>query len=238
MLNRAADPGCALDALRGRPVNYDETQAPPHVTAGWNQDVQEIVLGSEPPGDPVPGGLVETAGVLVNSYEFSDPRILRAAFRVDDDLLGRDLVLEGRFLLLRFLMGVRVTDRHDDVRDGPAGRERAIGWSYQTLAGHIEQGRLTYEVVKGLDTGLVRFRIVAYSRKAPIANPLVDLGFRLFGRRTQLRFYARALQRLKVLVTAPPEPPRPGPDGVVRAPSGAGPGRFEGLVVRFAHSGR
>lgn len=237
-LNRAADPARALDAPGGREVNYDEAEAPPHVTTGWHQDVQTVVLGREPAGEPVPGGLVQTAGALVNSYQFSDPRILRAAFRIDEELLGRDMVLEGRFLFLRFVLGVRITDWHDELREGPAGPERAIGWTYQTLDGHLEQGRLTYEVVKELAGGLVRFRIIAYSRMAPIANPLVALGFRLFGRRTQLRFYRHALERLQVQVLDPPDPPEPDADGVVRAPSGAGPGRFEGAVLRLAHSGR
>jgi uncharacterized protein (UPF0548 family) len=237
-LTRAADVAARLADLRLHAVNYDEAAAPPHVTQGWHQDRWTVELGHEAPGPPEPGGLVETAGRLVNSYEFSDPRILRAAFHFPGDLVGRDMLLEGRFLILRFVLGVRITAEHDEVREGPNGRERAIGWSYQTLGGHLEQGRLTYDIAKELDTGRVEFRIIAYSRRAPIANPLLRLGFRLFGRRTQLRFYRRALARLRRQLQSPPDPPEPGPDGIVRAPSGAGPGRFEGLVLRFTHPGR
>ncbi len=222
-----------LDDLSRRAVNYSDAAAPPVATAGWNQDRCVLEVGREAPGEPVPDGLFETAGTLVNSYEFSDPAILRAAYRHPGDLLGRDMLLEGRFLLLRFLMGVRITDRHDRVRDGPNGPERQVGWSYQTLEGHIEQGRLTYEVAKELDTGRVEFRIIAYSRRGRIANPLVNLGFRLFGRRTQLRFYRNALQRLRRLLQAPLPPPQPGPDGIVRAPSGVEPGRFERWTIRI-----
>ena len=227
----------AVDELRHRPVNYDETQAPPFVVEGWHRDRRIVELGHEPPGEPVPGGLVETAGALVNSYEFSDPRILRAAFRHPGDLIGRDMLLEGRFAVLRFLLGVRITAEIDEVRDGPNGPERVVGWSYQTLRGHLEQGRLAYEVAKELETGRVEFRIVAHSRQAPIANPVLRLGFRLFGRRTQLRFYRHALARLQRLMTDPPPPPRPGPDGLVRAPSGVAPGRFESFTIRFLHPG-
>lgn len=194
-------------------------------------------LGHEAPGEPVPGGIVETAGKLVNSYQFCDPRIIRAAFRIDGDLIGRDLLLEGRFLFLRFLIGVRITERHDELRDGPAGPQRVIGWSYRTLQGHLEQGRLTYEVVKELATGRVVFRIDAYSRQAPIANPLYRLGFRLFGRATQLRFYRAALRRISGQIPVPPALPRPGPDGVVRSPAGVGPGRFDRLALRIRHPG-
>jgi uncharacterized protein (UPF0548 family) len=228
----------AVAALADRPVNYDETQAPPAVVTGWHQDRCVLELGHEALGEPEPGGLVETAGALVNSYEFSDPAILRAAFHHPGDLIGRDMLLEGRFLVLRFLLGVRITAQHDEVRAGPHGPERVIGWSYQTLQGHLEQGRLTYEVAKELETGRVEFRIIAYSRRAPIRNPVLGLGFRLFGRHTQLRFYRHTLARLHRLLQDPPPPPQPGPDGMVRAPRGVEPGRFESFTVRFAHPGR
>jgi hypothetical protein len=45
------------------------------------------------------------------------------------------------------------------------------------------------------------------------------------------------MTRLEHLLKDPPETPEPDTDGIVRAPSGAGPGRFEGFVVRFAHPG-
>lgn len=228
----------AVAALRDRPVNYDEAQAPPAVVTGWHRDHCALELGHEAPGEPEPDGLVATAEALVNSYEFSDPAILRAAFHTPGDLVGRDMLLEGRFLVLRFLLGVRITDAHDERREGPNGPERVIGWSYQTLHGHLEQGRLTYEVAKELQTGRVEFRIDAYSRRAPIANPLLRLGFTLFGRHTQLRFYRHALARLRRLLQDPPRPAQPGPDGLVRAPSGVEAGRFEAFTLRFAHPGR
>jgi uncharacterized protein (UPF0548 family) len=228
----------AVAALRDLPVNYSETQAPPVVTAGWHIDRCVHELGREAPGEPEPDGILRTAGALVDNYEFTDPAILRAAFRHAGHLVGRDMLLEGRFLLLRFLLGVRITGAHDEVRPGPGGPERVVGWSYETLRGHLEQGRLTYELAKELETGRVEFRILAHSRRAPIRNPLLRLGFRLFGRRTQLRFYRGAAARLQQLLAAPPTPPRAGPDGLVRAPSGVEPGRFEIFTLRFAHPGR
>jgi len=228
----------AVAALRDLPVNYDEAQAPPSVVAGWHRDRCAVELGHEAPGEPEPDGLAATAAALVNSYEFSDPAILRAAFCTSGDLVGRDMLLEGRFLVLRFLLGVRITASHDELGDGPNGPERQVGWSYQTLQGHLEQGRLTYEVAKELRTGRVEFRILAHSRRAPIRNPVLRLGFTLFGRHTQLRFYRRALARLQRLLQDPPPPPQPGPDGLVRAPSGVEPGRFEALTLRLPHPGR
>ena len=138
----------------------------------------------------MPDGPWEMARELVTHYEFADERILRAVYRQDQDLLGRDMLLEGRFFFLRFYFGVRVTDVSDETRDTERGRERVWGWSYRTLQGHLEQGRITFEVIKNLGTGQVGFRVTGYSRGAQIPDPLVRFGFRLFGRHTQLRYYA------------------------------------------------
>lgn len=226
-----------LDRLATKKLNYDEKQAPPHVTEGWHQDRVVIELGYEAPGEPEPGGLMHTAVELVNTYQFSDPSIIRAAFRYPSDLIGRDILLEGRFLLLRFLLGVRITAAHDETGDGPNGPERRIGWSYKTLEGHLEQGCLTYELAKELETGRVEFRIIAFSRWSHIPNPIIRFGFDAFGRRTQLRFYHHAMNRLLELLKNPPGPPEPDADGIVRAPSEAPPERFTRALVRIADPG-
>jgi uncharacterized protein (UPF0548 family) len=223
--------------LASRTVNFDERDAPPYARAGWHQDRVTIELGHEAPGEPEKCGLAEIAGDLVNSYEFSDPRVLRAAYKHPGDLVGRNMLLEGRFLFLRFLMGVRIVAAHDELIDGPNGPERRVGWSYATLDGHLEQGLLRYEIAKEIDTGRVEFRIIAYSRWSPIANRLVRTGFNLMGRRTQLTWYHHAMTRLRRLLDDPPPTPKPNADGIVRAPTGAGPARFEGFVIRFAHPG-
>ena len=226
--------GALVDDLRGRSVNYAEEDAPPHVVAGWHRDGLRMVLGCEEPGEIEPGGLAEKAAALVASYEFADPAILRAVYRTPSDLVGRNMLLVGRFLFLRFAMGVRVTESHDDVRDG----EHRIGWSYQTLEGHLEQGKLTWEVAKDLASGSVEFRIRAFSRRAPLRNPVIGLGFRFFGRRTQTRFYDNALQRLSDLLEHPAAPPPSLDDGLARAPGGRAPFSPEWFTLRLAHPGR
>jgi len=55
---------------------------------------------------------------------------------------------------------------------------------------------MDYSVWKWLDTGEVEFRIDSYSRPAAIPNPVVRLGFRLFGRRKQLEFARNACARM------------------------------------------
>jgi uncharacterized protein (UPF0548 family) len=229
---RSSDLPAVVGELSHRSLNYSEADAPPHVVDGWHQDEVQIVLGREDPGKIAEDGLASTAAALVNSYEFADPAILRAVYRHPGDLVGRNMLLVGRFLVLGFAMGVRITEAHDEVGDG----EHRIGWSYQTLEGHLEQGKLTYEIAKDIASGTVEFRIRAYSRRASIRNPVVALGFRLFGRRTQQRFYTNALNRLARIMQAPPAPPTPDADGLVRAPGDRAP--FDRVRLLILHPGR
>jgi uncharacterized protein DUF1990 len=163
-----------LNRLAGLRVNYDPAQAPEHGAAGaaghWHVDSGITVIGREAPGLPEPGGPWETACRLAGQYEFADARTLRGVYRPDGDLLGRNMLLEAWFYGLRFYLGVRVTGILDEERDTGDGPERVWGWSYQTLEGHLEQGRLSYEVIKNLGTGRVMFRVAGYSRPAPSAT--------------------------------------------------------------------
>jgi hypothetical protein len=84
------------------------------------------VLARERPGPPVPGQAWDTACALVRGYEFCEPRILRAVYRRGDDLLGRDMLLEGRFFGLRFHLGVRITEVIDETARA-AGRPSVSG---------------------------------------------------------------------------------------------------------------
>lgn len=186
-----------LDRLGGLEVNFDGADAP--LTARddrWHVDTGRALVGTERPGPPEPDGPWETACRIVRDYLFTDHKRLRGAYRPADPLLGRNMLLQGRFANLRFYLGVRVTDVIDVERAG----HRVWGWTYETLCGHLEQGRLTYEVGKDLATGEVTFWIRAFSRRAPVPNPIYRLGFFLFGRDVQVEFYHRAGQRVREMV--------------------------------------
>ncbi len=190
----------AHDDLRGRDVNFEpmaweDAAADPR----WQVDRRHTELPAEAPGPPRPGGQFEIACDLLRSYEVADPELVRAVYDAATPFDGRDMLLVGRFLGLRFPMGVRiggVFDGPDEV-DGVAVHRFA--WHYRTLEGHLERGQMDYEVVKYLEDGRVEFRISAYSQRGPIQNPIVRAGFALFGRSTQKRFYTRALQRMRSL---------------------------------------
>jgi uncharacterized protein (UPF0548 family) len=192
--NRVAEESFA--ELQDAPVNFEHLGG-----RGWKVDDYCQQLPAERPGPPEAGGTWERARRLMADYEFADPAIVRATYEPDSPLEGRDMLLEARFAGLRFRFGVRVNDVTDEQRE-EAGRDvRVWGWSYRTLKGHLETGQMDYEVWKWLDDGSVEFRIHVVSRPARIPNPVVRLGFRLFGRREQVRFARHALQRMAERLT-------------------------------------
>lgn len=215
--------------LAGAQVNYslDEVRGP-----GWNTDTHRGALPAERPGAPEPGGAWEQACRLVRDYEFSPPEIVRALYDPDAPLLGRNMLLEARFHGLHFYCGVRVTEVVDDTRENG---DRVWGWAYETLEGHLERGKVTYSVVKHHDTGQVEFVAESYSQGTPTLDRLTFIGWRIFGRRTQLRFYRRCRDRLRTATEAAlrGEPTRP-PVRVgrlVTAPSDTTISRLDTLAV-------
>ena len=169
---------------------------------GWHLDDQRQQLEREEPGPPEPAGSWEIARRLMRGYEFADPSIVRAYYDPRSPLEGRDMLLEIRFLGLRFLNGVRINQVYDRTELEDGRQTRLWGWSYVTLEGPLEQGEMHWEVRKWMDTGEVEFRVHSYSRRAPIRNPVVRIGFQLFGRREQLRFLRSTRERMRRLTSA------------------------------------
>jgi uncharacterized protein (UPF0548 family) len=193
----------ALDALHDKPLNFDLAGLSQFSAGcGWRVDDYHQPLSAEAPGPPLPEGSWETARRLMRDYEFADPQIVRAIYYDDRPFEQRDMLLELRFHGLRFQAGVRIGGTRDETATIDGQPVRIWGWNYRTLQGHLEMGQMDYEVWKWQDSGAVAFRIHAVSRAAAIPNPLVRLGFRLFGRREQLRFARHACQRMAELVSA------------------------------------
>jgi uncharacterized protein (UPF0548 family) len=179
-----------VEDLRGRDWNFDPARL--HALMArqrWHHDDRRQALPGEPPGDPVPGGSFERAVALIRAYAFAEGSAVHAMFQQDAPLHGRDMLLVGRFLGLDFRLGVRVFEVVDERREEDGRPVQVSGWGYRTLHGHLERGQMRYEVRKWLDTGQVEFRIAAVSHRAHVGNPLVRIGFALFGRREQLKFY-------------------------------------------------
>ena len=193
-----------LDELRGKELNFDDSARESWTREdGWHIDDYCQALPSERPGPPEPDGPWERAQRLLRDYEFADPELVRATFRRDVPLEGRDMLLEARFWGLRFRLGVRVGRVIDETRAADGREARVWGWGYATLQGHLEMGQMDYVVWKWLDSGAVEFRVHVVSRPGRIPNPITRLGFRLFGRREQVRFAKRSCERMALLVRRP-----------------------------------
>jgi uncharacterized protein (UPF0548 family) len=204
-----------LAALRGGDLNFEllplECYTPER---GWHADALRQPLPREPPGDPVPGGPWEIARRLVAEYRMADPALVRATWDPQAPLLGRDMLLELRWhRILSIHAGVRVTAVWDDERIVAGRAAQVFGFEYATLPGHVEVGRMDYQVLKWLDDGAVEFRLDAHSRASEDGPAWIRLGFRLVGRRQQVRFYLRCCARIARLTARelglPGAPPAP-----------------------------
>ncbi len=177
-----------VDALAGRPLNFDpaeiENDPPP---AGWKVDQYRCAL---------PAGSFDHARELMREYAFADPHQVRALYDADAPLEGRNMLLEIRFRGLRFAFGVRVGEVLDEMREVDGRRVHVWGWGYRTLEGHLEEGQMDYELWDWEDSGEVEFAIHVVSRAAREGNPILRLGFRLFGRGEQVAFARRACERM------------------------------------------
>ena len=100
---------------------------------------------------------------------------------------------------LRLRVGVRVGEDYEETREIEGREAHVFGWCYDTLEGHFEEGRMYYELWKWLDSGEVEFHLRAISRGARGGSPVIRLGFRLFGRTQQLRFYRQICRRVRRL---------------------------------------
>ena len=197
LLRQPRDPRRALAELRGRELNFDASRRAEFTAEnGWRADDVRHALPPEPAGAPTPGGSWETARAIARNYDFADPSIVRGVFDCEEPLEQRTMLLILHFHRLRIYVGVRVGDVYDEERTLDGRRGCVFGWNYRTLQGHVEQGEMNWEVWKFPETGQVLFRVASFSRAAPRGNLFVRFGFRLFGRREQLRFLALTADRM------------------------------------------
>jgi uncharacterized protein (UPF0548 family) len=153
------------------------------VSTEWREDAL---------AQPLPDGSFAVARRLVEAYRMADPAIVRASWDPASPLLGREMRLQLRLWRLLWVNAqVRVTRVWDERRDGA----RVFGFEYETLPGHLEMGRMDYEVW-AWDAGRTEFRLHARSKASGEGAWWARIGFRLFGRREQLRFYVRCCARM------------------------------------------
>ena len=227
-LLRAANEQLLLGGLAARSPNFDVQGI--ESGQGWHDDDFRQPLVAEPPGPPLPDGSWEAARELVEAYAFADPATVRAVFDRDAPLEGRNMLLDLRFAGLHLYVGVRVADVRDERRRVDGREARVWGWDYVTLDGHLEAGRRAFEVWKWLETGAVEFRTFARARPA-LENPVLRLGFHLFGRQRRAEFGRTACARMARLTAA-----RVSPGGTRQQGGGMDAGRLTAIYLEDHHA--
>ncbi|WP_426756333.1 DUF1990 family protein [Myxococcus sp. Y35] len=183
--------------------NFPEVSGEMTLEAGWSQVHSRSVLGHEAPGLPVPRGLFERARQVLETFDFSDPRIVAWHFSAKEPLQGRTVLLELRSLgqQLRYLCGVRVGDTRQEHGEVCS----VFGFSFETLNGHIEAGREWFLLRKDHKSGEVRFHIEAAWRPGQFPNWWSRLGFAMVAPRYQRAWHRLTHVRLRELVWKHPE---------------------------------
>jgi uncharacterized protein (UPF0548 family) len=218
------DVGAQLERIHDLQLNFDPSGLSSVRRDAWHVDDYCRTLPREPPGEAIDAGPFETAKRLLRDYEFADPARIRAYYRADAPLEGRDMLLEIRYLTLRVRVGVRIGAVFDEIREIDGRSVCVWGWAYRTLEGHLERGQMDYQVWKWLDTGEVEYRIHAVAQIAKTRRPVLNLGFRLVARREQVRFARRCADRMEQLVksgleSARGEPAPMAKGGILTSPS-------------------
>jgi hypothetical protein len=146
-LARSARKRRALAALSHAQLNFDRSRQSDFTSAnGWHIDDHRQPLPKEMTGPPVPGGSWDIARRLMRGYEFADPSIVRAFYDPDAPLEDRNMLLELRFLGLRFLVGTRVTRVYEETRTSDGRKTHVWGWSYATLEGRASASASSADV--------------------------------------------------------------------------------------------
>jgi uncharacterized membrane protein/uncharacterized protein (UPF0548 family) len=192
-----------LERARALQRNFSEGAGEMTLEAGWSQVHSEGVLGHEPAGPPQPDGIFERARKVLDTFDFSDPRIVRWHFSADEPLPGRTVLLELKSLnqKLRYLCAGRV----GGTRLEHGEKCSIYGFSFETLQGHIECGREWFLLKKDHESGEVRFHIEASWRPGEFPNWWSRLGFTLVGRRYQRAWHRLTHVRLRELTRRRPD---------------------------------
>lgn len=189
-------------ALADRRVNFNTEVDLDASEPGWHLDDMVEALPHERPGPPAEEGSWQVARKVMDNYQLADPGVVTASYDRNAPLSGRDMLLRIKYAGLRLRVGVRVGEVYEETREVDDRGVRVFGWSYSTLEGHFEEGRMHYELWKWQDSGDVEFHLRAISRPARQGPFLLRTGFRLFGRTHQLRFYRQVCRRIKRLTEA------------------------------------
>ena len=164
-------------------INYDPAQARQRHRGReghWHVDSGATRLGREEPGPPEHGGCGRSPAAWSVSTSSPTPGSCAASTAATAGCSAGTCCLRGASSACAFTSASGSPGSSMKNGTPATAPERVWGWCYQTLEGHLEQGRLSYEVIKHLTTGEVAFRVAGYSRPAPIRNPVDPAGASCF----------------------------------------------------------
>jgi uncharacterized protein (UPF0548 family) len=202
-----------LERARALAPNFSAAPEEMTLERGWNEVYSETVVGWEPPGLPGAGGLFERGRWVLETFDFSDPRIVVWHFAPDAPLQGRAVLLELKARVLHYLCPVRV----GGTRSEHDGARTIYGFSFVTLEGHIEAGREWFLLTKDHASGEVRFRIEASWRPGRFPNWWSRVGFHLVGPRYQRAWHRLTHVRLRELTHGHPMLPPLGTEALAHS---------------------
>jgi uncharacterized protein (UPF0548 family) len=182
-----------LEKLRHAEVNFHAKGSRLPSGPQWKRYYTQAIIAHEKPGPPEPGGAFEQAWKLIESYQFSDPGIVKAHYDPREPLVGRTMLLELQVMGFRFLCGTRVALDRSMKEES----ETSLGYRYDTLEGHIESGSEWFMLTKLHQTGEIRFRIHASWQLGVFPNWWSHLGFLVMGEHYQLAWHRLAYLRLR-----------------------------------------
>ena len=185
-----------LAAAGRRHRNFDETETGMTPERGWNRLYSRATIGREPPGRPTSDGVFARAWPFVESYAFSDPRIVKGHFDAATPFHGRVMLVEAHVLGLHYLGCVVVSAVRHDADE----RHTVRGFRYDTLDGHFERGLEWFLLTKDHGTGDVSFTVHAGWQRGDLPNAWSRLGFRVLAPRYQRAWHRLAHTRLRALV--------------------------------------
>ncbi len=192
-----------LEALQERTVNFDTPVEEMTAAHGWTVDGSDDVLGTEEHGAPQPDGIFERARQGLMNYDFSEPHLVEGHFDPQDPFIGRNMLLEIKFLGLRNLCGVRVHSVREERTEEGHEEHTIFGFRYDTLEGHIERGYEWFLLTKNHHSGQIRFKIEAHWRLGQFPNWWTRVGFALVGQPCRMVWRHLAPRRLKKLTRKP-----------------------------------
>jgi len=157
-----------------------------------DRDLYARIVGTEPPGDPLPDGPFRRVASAILDYRVFPLSVLTPVLAKTPVSVGDTVGLTYRLLPgLRMFVASRVIATFDE----PTANGWKTGFTYRTLKGHAELGEEVFAVEKDRATGEVAASLTSWSRPG---HWLTRLGY-FYARSCQIHASHAALNHLEAI---------------------------------------